>query len=250
MKPYRAVLFDFFGTLVPNFKLSEHKALLREMAATVGAPAEPFVERWLATFEERATGVFPTARENIFAVCKTLNVTPTEQPCAEAVRLRLAFEQRHITHEPTALAVLDRLRSYYALKTCVISDCSPELPQIWKETPFAPLFDAAVFSCEAGVRKPNPKIYLEACRRLGVEPDECLFVGDGGSGELTGAAAVGMHAVLLARPAERNNADTHRIDAEEWQGRTIHGLKEVLILAARRLNPAGGINKWRLNSRK
>ena len=62
MKPYRAVLFDFFGTLVPNFKLSEHKSLLREMASAVGAPAEPFVERWLgrlrsgqrACFRQRA----------------------------------------------------------------------------------------------------------------------------------------------------------------------------------------------------
>jgi len=236
MKPYRAVLFDFFGTLVPNFKLSEHKALLREMAAAVGAPAEPFVERWLGTFEERATGVFPTARENIFAVCEMLNVTPAEAQVAAAVRLRLDFEKRHITHEPSALAVLGRLRNYHALKTCVVSDCSPELPQIWKETPFAPLFDAAVFSCEVGVRKPNPKIYLEACRRLGVEADECLFVGDGGSGELTGAAALGMYAALLARPAERNNADTHRIDAEEWRGLVIEDLKEVLTLAETRLH--------------
>src|SRR6185437_12551140 len=150
-----------------------------------------------------------------------------------------------ITREPTALAVLRQLRNYYALKTCVVSDCSPELPQIWKETPFAPMFDAAVFSCEVGVRKPNPKIYLEACGRLGVEPDECLFVGDGGSGELTGAAALGMNAVRLARYGEQNNADIHRIDGEEWQGRTIHGFKEVLILAARRLNREEGLNRWK-----
>ena len=39
----KAVLFDFFGTLVPNFMLSEHKAVLREMAGAAGAPAEPFV---------------------------------------------------------------------------------------------------------------------------------------------------------------------------------------------------------------
>jgi len=226
MKPCRAVLFDFFGTLVPNFKLSEHKALLREMATTVGTPAEPFVERWLATFEERATGVFPTARENIFAVCETLNVTPTEQPCAEAVRLRLAFEKRHIVPRPSAVATLRAVKAL-GLKTCVVSDCSPELPQIWKETPFASLFDAAVFSCEVGVRKPNPKIYLEACQRLGVEPSECLFVGDGGSGELTGAATVGMRAVLLAVPEEQNNADTHRIDGEEWRGVKIHAFDKL-----------------------
>jgi putative hydrolase of the HAD superfamily len=229
MKSVRAVLFDFFGTLVPNFKLSEHKALLREMATAVGAPGEPFVERWLGTFEERATGVFPSARENIFAVCETLNVTPTELQCSEAVRLRLEFEKRHIAPQRSALSTLRAVKAL-GLKTCVVSDCSPELPQIWSETPFARLFDAAVFSCDVGIRKPNPKIYLTACRRLTVEPDECVFVGDGGSGELTGATAVGMHAVLLAWPDERNNSYTHRIDGEEWCGTVINDPKEVLML--------------------
>ena len=43
-------------------------------------------------------------------------------------------------------------------------------------------------------------MYLTACERLRVEPEECLYVGDGGSRELTGAAAVGMTAVRLVAP--------------------------------------------------
>ena len=225
----KAVLFDFFGTLVPNFMLSAHKEVLRQMAGAAGAPAEPFVEHWLATFEERATGVFPTARENIQAVCGELNIIPAEHQYAAAVRLRLEFEKRHIAPRATALSTLRMIKSL-GLKTGLVSDCSPELPQIWKETPFAPWFDAAVFSCDEGIRKPNPKIYLKACRRLDVEPAECFFVGDGGSRELSGATQVGMRAVLLAAPEEQNNADTHRIDGEEWRGPTIYDLKELLII--------------------
>lgn len=41
--------------------------------------------------------------------------------------------------------------------------------------------------------KPDPAIYLLACRRLGVAPEDCVFVGDGGDRELEGAAAVGMY---------------------------------------------------------
>jgi len=41
-------------------------------------------------------------------------------------------------------------------------------------------------------------MYRLACTGLAVTPAECLYVGDGGSGELTGAAAVGMRPVLLA----------------------------------------------------
>jgi len=228
----KAVLFDFFGTLVPNFMLSAHKEVLRQMAGAAGAPAEPFVEHWLATFEERATGVFPSARENIQAVCGLLNVVPRNDQYAAAMRLRLDFEKLHIVPRQSALSTLRAIKSL-GLKTCVVSDCSPELPLLWNETPFAPFFDATVFSCDVGIRKPNPQIYLEACRRLEVNAEECFFVGDGGSRELSGATELGMHAVLLATREEQNNADTHRIDGEEaWRGPTICDLKELLPMLA------------------
>ncbi len=45
------------------------------------------------------------------------------------------------------------------------------------------------------MKKPDPCIYEEAARRLGVAFNECVFVGDGGSNELAGAKAVGMKAI-------------------------------------------------------
>ena len=36
------------------------------------------------------------------------------------------------------------------------------------------LFDVIVFSCEVGLRKPNPAIFRHACERLDVEPTEAL----------------------------------------------------------------------------
>ncbi len=49
-----------------------------------------------------------------------------------------------------------------------------------------------------GLVKPDPAIYQLACQRLGVIPEDCRYVGDGGSNELTGADASGMRAVLIA----------------------------------------------------
>ena len=61
-----------------------------------------------------------------------------------------------------------------------------------KETPFAPLIDATVFSCLIGFRKPNPQIYHLAAKQLVAEPQACLYIGDGSSQELIGTNGVGQ----------------------------------------------------------
>jgi epoxide hydrolase-like predicted phosphatase len=63
------------------------------------------------------------------------------------------------------------------------------------------LFDAAVISGEVGLHKPQPEIYLLACKRLQVESDECVFVDDLRE-NCEGAEAVGMTAVLHRETVE------------------------------------------------
>lgn len=67
---------------------------------------------------------------------------------------------------------------------------------------FEDLTDTIVYSHECGVGKPDPAIYLEACRRLGVRPEEAVFVDDV-EVSVEGARAVGMRAVH-----HRDNAGT------------------------------------------
>lgn len=59
----------------------------------------------------------------------------------------------------------------------------------------AELFDVVVISGDVGLHKPQPEIYLLACERLGVEPQEAVFVDDLRE-NCEGAEAVGMAAVL------------------------------------------------------
>ncbi len=60
---------------------------------------------------------------------------------------------------------------------------------------FGALFDGVVISGEVGLHKPDPEIYLLACEKLGVPPQECVFVDDLRE-NCAGAEAVGMTAVL------------------------------------------------------
>jgi putative hydrolase of the HAD superfamily len=63
------------------------------------------------------------------------------------------------------------------------------------------LFDAVVISAEVGLHKPQPGIYVLAAQRLGVAPEECVFVDDLRE-NCAGAEAVGMTAVLHRDSAE------------------------------------------------
>src|SRR5262249_13476401 len=119
----------------------------------------------------------------------------------------------------------------------LISDCSAEVPLLWPECALAPLIEAPVFSCAVGMKKPDPRIYALACARLGIQPAECLYVGDGSEQELSGAAAVGMRPVLV-RVAFAEATTPHRPEAAAWGGVAIDTLADVLALVGITRAPA------------
>jgi putative hydrolase of the HAD superfamily len=60
---------------------------------------------------------------------------------------------------------------------------------------FEDLVDHIVYSHEVGIGKPDPEIYALACARLGVEPEEAVFLDDWDVA-VTGASEAGLRAVL------------------------------------------------------
>ena len=60
-------------------------------------------------------------------------------------------------------------------------------------------FETVVESCELGVAKPDPAIYLEACRRLDTAPASCVFLDDIGR-NCKAAAKLGMAAIRVRDP--------------------------------------------------
>jgi putative hydrolase of the HAD superfamily len=223
----KAVVFDLFGTLVDDFSIREHERLLSKMAKVLSAPRDAFAQMWVETFPQRATGLFPTIEANIKHVCQVLGCHVTDTQIKKASAMRLNFVRQKLTPRPGVLDILAQLR-FKTYKIGLITNCSPELPKLWPTTPLANLVDVAVFSCLEGVKKPDPKIYMVACQRLGVAPRNCLYIGNGSSHELTGAAAVGMRPLLLRVPYE--TYDTYRIEVDEWQGPSISDLKEILTI--------------------
>jgi glucose-1-phosphatase len=59
---------------------------------------------------------------------------------------------------------------------------------------FMDLFDYAIFSYEIKIRKPDPRIYLHACRNLKVNPHEAVFIDDI-KNNVDGAKAAGLFGI-------------------------------------------------------
>ena len=60
-------------------------------------------------------------------------------------------------------------------------------------------FDAFVESCKVRLRKPDPRIYAQACRALAVEPGAVVFLDDIGS-NLKAAQRLGMTTIKVVDP--------------------------------------------------
>ncbi len=61
---------------------------------------------------------------------------------------------------------------------------------------FAEMTDMLVYSHEEGIAKPDRRIYELTCERLGIQPDEMIFLDDAEKC-ITGARELGIHAILF-----------------------------------------------------
>jgi len=225
---FKAVIFDLFGTLVNKFPIDESIDILRQMAEVLLVPADGLVKLWFATFDERHGGAFQDLEADIKYVCKQLGASPEDSRVRRAAQINLDYVAQAITPRPNAVEVLSYLKEH-GYKVGLVSNWSDEVPTVWNNVPLSRMFDAAVFSCRVGAMKPDPRIYRLAAEKLEVKPEECLYIGDGDSKELAGAAGVGMHPVLINDNAGDGEHPLNT-EAEEWKGERVSSLSEVITL--------------------
>ena len=177
----------------------------------LGRDPDEFGATWRSGRAARETG-------SLADYLATLGLSAEQVESVAGLR-REATRSLMASPRPGAVETLRELRRR-GLRVGLITVCSDDLPAVWPQTAFAGLFDAKVFSCDVRLRKPDPAIYLVACDRLGVPPENCMFVGDGANDELAGAKRVGMRAVQI-----------HRLGEEaDWNGARITSVAQVLDL--------------------
>jgi putative hydrolase of the HAD superfamily len=192
----KAIFFDLYETLITEWKNEKKKAVYSTEA--LGLDPKIFKQEWDIRREMRMDGTFPNHQSVLRDILNThrIEVDPEviERVHQERVRAKaVPFREMH----PEVIEMLKQLKTLN-IKLGLISNCAPEEVISWNSCELPNYFDTVIFSYEAKCAKPSPQIYHMACGKLGVTPQESIFVGDGGSDELYGAINAGIQAFQAA----------------------------------------------------
>ena len=187
----KAVIFDMYETLITQFESPLYYGT--QMAEDLGLEPAVFLPTWRKTEVDRGTGKM-TFEQSIELVLKEHNLY-SDELYHKIVEKRIAIQADcfHHLHEEI-IPMISELKEK-GTKIGLISNCFSEEAKLIHESELYPFFDVVCLSYEEGIMKPEKEIFYRCMNRLGVQPEECLYVGDGGSQELETARGLGMQAV-------------------------------------------------------
>jgi HAD superfamily hydrolase (TIGR01509 family) len=200
-----AVLFDYGLTLVtfsyPRDELLEVLERARPWLGPDAPDPETIMQTVLLPLEDELDSFGDEQVDYLDFYQRAWRRAGLEVPRDVLYRI-LDLEQRcwdrAVRLAPGALEVLEALRDR-GTRTAVCSN-APFPPEMMhrqlEDNGIAQRLDAAVFSSEVGRRKPAPELYLAALARLGVAPENALYVGDQLVEDYEGPRRLGMQAVL------------------------------------------------------
>jgi putative hydrolase of the HAD superfamily len=212
-KPIRAVLFDFYQTIV-DIKTDETQVRLWEILASFlgyrGAcvTAAELRELYCQTLQA-GLAMSPLAHPeldvaDVFGeVLKQCGADAGPELPSLLAQLFRSLSIRRLVLFPESREVLETLGRHYRLG--LISDSQklyiePEL----RATSLEALFEVVVISSRLGYRKPERRMFQNALDLMGLGSDEVVYVGDSWDRDIVGARNAGIRGVWVCRSGDRD----------------------------------------------
>jgi HAD superfamily hydrolase (TIGR01509 family) len=197
----RGVLFDWGDTL---FSPPDAGQVIVTAAAERGVAIDPAAARelwdelWAAgkTPEELAKG-----RDLSMAAHREVWTSLFKRADTAVAGIATTLYERVLDPDawipyPDTAPTLRALRAR-GVRIGIVSNVPRDLRPIFAAHGLADLVDAFTHSFEVGAEKPDPRVFLRACERLGTKPSETLMVGDHPVAD-GGALKAGLRLHLLA----------------------------------------------------
>jgi putative hydrolase of the HAD superfamily len=200
----RALTLDLDDTLWPIWPAIERAEIALHAWLAVNAPATAarFDRAGLRALRERVTLERPEWSHDLSALRResvriALAEARDDVSLADAAFEVFFAERQRVEFYPDVVDALQRLAKAYPL--LALSNGNAELSAVG----LAAWFRGSLSAREFGIGKPDPRIFAEACRRLGFAASEVLHVGDDLELDVRGAHGAGLQAVWLCRGEPR-----------------------------------------------
>jgi putative hydrolase of the HAD superfamily len=112
-------------------------------------------------------------------------------------RLWRDCDGRRVPRDDVKETIIELNKRGYLLGIIANTITETEIPDYLEEYGLTEYFKTVALSSKVGIRKPNPEIYWEAARRMGVEPAKCVYVGDNPVRDVEGTRAAGYGMMIL-----------------------------------------------------
>ena len=224
MAAFQAITLDFYGTLAHHGAGRGRGASLMAYLTENGLVSDPWEHEVLYDVFERHRVEYdpecPVAERRRYLerfagrVFRRLNVPPDAAVQTHAENVWRILGPASLALFPDVLPALRRLKAA-GLKLAVVSNWHCGLGHFCTELGLGEVVDEVVASAEVGHAKPDPEIFAEAVRRLGVPARHVLHVGDSPIDDVQGGRAAGVEAILLDRQAPPGRVGPHCRSLEE-----------------------------------
>ena len=104
---------------------------------------------------------------------------------------------RRIPRADAKSTIIELSQRGYLLGIIANTITETEIPDWMASDGVTEYFKSVVLSSKVGYRKPNPEIYWEAARRIGVEPAKCAYVGDNPIRDVEGTRLAGYGMMII-----------------------------------------------------
>ena len=202
-----AVLFDLDDTLFDHWACT--RAALADLRARSpvlgGVPARAVEEEHRRLLEELhlevLAGHMTVDDARVARFSRLLAFAGGTADPGDAAAAAAAYRSAYLAHWRTVDGALELLTALHArVSTGVVThNGASEQRQKIAACGFAPLLDAVIISEEAGVTKPDPRIFNLALDALGRSPEDAVMIGDAWDTDIAGAQAAGIRPIWFNR---------------------------------------------------
>lgn len=183
----KAIIFDYYGVMCPRIA----PMIARETAKQFDAPyksVEPITDELLDSMDDNGISFYEYWRLLKRKLKKEDARLSGHRKIWKECTLKLEIN-------PKMMSLIEKLKEI-GYRVPVLTNVSRKMADYNKMKGRYKLFKPVFLSYEIGLKKPSPKIFLHALKKLKLKPDECVFIDDK-ENYLKGAGAVGIKTIFF-----------------------------------------------------